>query len=140
MKMPNKIENIMFAPCGINCMVCYKHCYSKKPCIGCLSGDLGKPEHCRKCRIKECIKAKDVAYCYQCGEFPCKQIKYLEKSYMTRYGVSLIKNSITVKDIGMEAFMKKEAERWRCPHCGGIISLHDAKCSECNKKDLLHDR
>ena len=46
MKMPNeKIDTIMFAPCGMNCFVCYKHCYHKRPCAGCLNGDMGKPEH-----------------------------------------------------------------------------------------------
>ena len=44
MKMPKEsIDTIMFAPCGMNCMVCYKHCYHKKPCAGCLNGDTGKP-------------------------------------------------------------------------------------------------
>lgn len=42
----------MFALCGMNCKVCYKHCYHKKPCDGCLNSDKGKPEHCRKCKIK----------------------------------------------------------------------------------------
>ena len=66
MRMPEKIEADMFAPCGMNCMVCYKHCYHKTPCAGCLNSDRGKPEH--------------------------------------------------------------------CPNCGGIISLHDAECSECQHK------
>lgn len=39
MKMPEKIESAMFAPCGMDCMVCYKHCYHKKPCAGCLKSD-----------------------------------------------------------------------------------------------------
>lgn len=134
MKMPNTIENSMFAPCGMNCMVCYKHCYSKKPCAGCLAGDSGKPEHCRKCRIKDCVKDKAITYCYECTEFPCKQIKTLEKSYNTRYGASLIQNSITVKDSGVDAFMETELHRWTCQHCGGIISLHDNECSECQEK------
>lgn len=31
MKMPKENMDInMFAPCGMNCMVCYKHCYHKK--------------------------------------------------------------------------------------------------------------
>lgn len=31
MKMPTeKIDTAMFAPCGMNCLVCYKHCYHKK--------------------------------------------------------------------------------------------------------------
>lgn len=36
--------------------ICYKHCYHKSPCAGCLNNDNGKPEHCRKCKIKDCVK------------------------------------------------------------------------------------
>lgn len=80
MKMPKEnIDTGMFAPCGMNCLVCYKHCYHKKPCAGCLNSDKGKPEHCRKCKIKECIKIKELSYCFECSEYPCKQIKNLEK-------------------------------------------------------------
>lgn len=44
MMKESDIEAIMFAPCGMNCKVCYKHCYHKKPCDGCLKSDRGKPE------------------------------------------------------------------------------------------------
>ena len=30
MMKDSDIEAIMFAPCGMNCKVCYKHCYHKK--------------------------------------------------------------------------------------------------------------
>jgi hypothetical protein len=64
MKMPKeKMDINMFAPCGMNCKVCYKHCYHKKPCAGCLNSDKGKPEHCSKCNIKDCIKEKSLSYC-----------------------------------------------------------------------------
>nr|WP_301335066.1 DUF3795 domain-containing protein [Holtiella tumoricola] len=130
--MPSEpIETIMFAPCGMNCKVCYKHCYMKKPCDGCLKSDEGKPEHCRKCKIKDCVKLKGVSYCYECSEYPCKLIKNLEKSYNTRYGASLVENSQFVKANGLTAFMEQQKERYTCPNCGGIISIHDAECSEC---------
>ena len=94
MKMSTeKIDTIMFAPCGMNCKVCYKHCYHKKPCAGCLKSDQGKPEHCRKCKIKECIKDKRLTYCFECSDYPCKLIKNLEKSYNQRYQASLMENS-----------------------------------------------
>ena len=81
MKMPTeKIDMAMFAPCGMNCLVCYKHCYHKKPCAGCLNSDIGKPEHCRKCKIKDCIKGKGLSYCFECTDYPCKLIKNLEKA------------------------------------------------------------
>ena len=128
------IEPEMFAPCGMNCKVCYKHCYHKKPCDGCLKSDRGKPEHCRKCRIKDCIRKKGLSYCFECAEYPCKQIKYLEKSYRTRYGASLMDNSQSVKEKGLEAFMEQQKANYTCPECGGIISIHDMECSECQRK------
>lgn len=138
MKMPNeKIDEIMFAPCGMNCFVCYKHCNHKKPCAGCLSIDDGKPEHCRNCKIKHCIKAKNLKYCYECTDYPCKFLKSLEKSYNMRYSESLQSNSLIVKEKGLSVFMKHQKVKYTCIKCGGVISLHDAKCSECGK--LLND-
>lgn len=30
MQMPKEnMDTVMFAPCGMNCTVCYKHCYHK---------------------------------------------------------------------------------------------------------------
>lgn len=89
MKMPNeKINDMLFAPCGMNCLVCYKHCYHNKPCAGCSQNDTGKPE--------------------QCSDYPCKRLKYLEKSYQTRYGASLIENSLFVKTNGLNKFMESQ--------------------------------
>ncbi len=89
MMKESDIETIMFAPCGMNCKVCYKHCYHKKPCDGCLKSDYhkkpcdgclksdrGKPEHCRRCKIKDCVKARDLSYCYACSDYPCKLVNY----------------------------------------------------------------
>ena len=54
-----------------------------------------------------------------------------EKSYNNRYDTSLMENSKVVKEQGIEAFFRLQKERYICPRCGGIISLHDAECSEC---------
>lgn len=134
MKMTNNdIDINMFAPCGMNCKVCYKHCYHKKACAGCLNSDKGKPEHCRKCKIKDCVKAKEITYCYECLEYPCKLIKNLEKSYNKRYQASLMENSISVKKHGLKVFMKEQKEKYTCSKCQGIISMHDKECSECQE-------
>lgn len=133
MKMPLTISDSMFAPCGMNCLVCYKHCFVKKPCPGCSKNDNRKPEHCRKCKIKGCTKSKGITYCYECAEFPCKLIRNLEKSYNKRYQESLIKNSDIVKQVGLTEFMILEKEKWTCAYCGGVISLHDHVCGECEK-------
>lgn len=135
MKMPQeKIDPMLFAPCGMNCLVCYKHCYHKKPCSGCRNSDKGKPEHCRKCRIKDCIGDKGLAYCYECPEHPCRLIKSLEKSYNKKYQVSLVENSAFAGQYGLERFMAGQKEKYTCPICGGVISVHDGECSECQEK------
>ena len=134
MKMPLKIDITMFAPCGMNCVVCYKHCYHKKPCAGCLNTDTGKPEHCRKCRIKDCIRNSGFSYCFECSDYPCKLITNLEKSYNKRYQASLMKNSEYMRQYGLEAFAQQQEKKYTCSKCGGIISIHDRECSECQEK------
>lgn len=134
MKMPEKIDDIMLAPCGMNCVVCYKHVGIRKhakPCEGCMKGDDGKPEHCRKCNIKSCAQEKGYAHCFECGDFPCKLIKNLEKSYNKRYNASLVENSLTAKKNGAAAFLEQDRVKWTCTQCGGAFSLHDGVCSEC---------
>lgn len=131
MKMPDNIESAMLAPCGMNCLICYKHCNSKKACSGCLENDKGKPEHCRKCAIKDCVAEHGITRCYECYGFPCARIRAMEKSYLARYGISLIENGTAASREGVAAFMKDQLAVWTCPDCGGVISLHDALCSEC---------
>lgn len=134
MKMPERIDAGLFAPCGMNCMVCYKHCAHKKPCAGCLVNDQGKPGHCRACAIKACVEEKGFTYCFACARYPCKRIKALDKSYRSRYGVSLLENSRAVAEAGLAAFQEQQRAVYACPACGGVISLHDAQCSECGAK------
>lgn len=138
MKMPETIDDIMLAPCGMNCAVCYKHVGNhkhSKPCGGCLNGDLDKPEHCRKCRIKSCAQEKGYAHCFACTDFPCKLIKNLEKSYNKRYRTSLVENGRSAQEKGVTAFLKQDRKKWTCPSCGGAFSLHDGACSDCGNVD-----
>lgn len=134
MIMPENINTVTFAPCGMNCKVCYKHCYHKNPCGGCLESDIGKPEHCRRCKIKDCVKEKGLTYCFECKEYPCKFIQNLEKSYNKRYQTSLMENSAFVKKYGLDQFMVQQKIKCTCSKCGGIISMHDRECSECQEK------
>lgn len=140
MKMPKEeLDTILFAPCGMNCAVCYRHCNHKKPCEGCLKSGSGKPEHCRKCEIKDCVEAKGRAYCFQCAQYPCKRIQNLEKSYR-RYDASLMENSLFVKEYGLVSFMGEQKKKYTCSVCGGILSLHDGVCSECGTKENYSQR
>lgn len=43
-------------------------------------------------------------------------------------------NSECVQKYGLEMFMAKQKAQYTCPECGGIISIHDRECSECQAK------
>lgn len=137
MKMPEQIDTALLAPCGMNCIVCYKMVGIRqyaKTCAGCLKGDSGKPEHCRKCKIKACAQDKNLTRCFECSGFPCKLIKNLDKSYVKRYAVSLVSNALAAKETGVSEFLEQDRKKWTCLDCGGAFSLHDGLCSECGNQ------
>lgn len=133
MVIDDKISPEMVAPCGICCTFCYVAQKKKKACPGCRATGEGKPNHCRKCKIKDCIEEKGLTLCSECSDFPCILIKRMDTSYRTRYRESLVKNMELIKEQGMENFLASEAQRLRCPTCGGAVSMHDKLCSECGK-------
>lgn len=131
--MRESISEMLLAPCGANCTVCYKYHAKKNACPGCLV--VGKkPEHCRKCRIKDCVDEKGIVRCFECSAFPCKRVKNLDRSYQKRYQVSLISNAKCARDKGVSAFLKTDSERLKCQHCGGVLIVQDKVCSDCGQK------
>ena len=72
MKMEEKLDTVMFAPCGFNCALCIKHISGSNPCPGCLIDSKNKAKSALKCKIKACLETKRVKYCGRCSEFPCK--------------------------------------------------------------------
>jgi hypothetical protein len=134
MKMDKAIPEIMLAPCGMNCHVCYVHLKNKKACMGCHGADESKPQHCRACKIKACAVGHKVDFCFECPSFPCALVKRLDRSYRQRYQVSLIEGAMLHKSLGAKQYLLREREKWTCPDCGGVISLHDGVCSECAKE------
>lgn len=58
--------------------------------------------------MKDCVEKRRITYCFEYLEYPCKQIKGLEKSYNTRYHTSLMENSQMVKEQGMAGFLTRQ--------------------------------
>ena len=143
----------LIAPCGMNCGLCVSYLamkndlnkkgFGKKYCSGCLP------------RGKNCVFMKKhcdrvgkglVRFCYECGNFPCRRLKALDKRYRTKYHMSMIENLEFIKEQGMERFLKKEEAKWHCPECSkenvklshkdttpyGYVKRH-MKCTDCKK-------
>ncbi len=126
----------LIAPCGMNCGICVAFFgYT-------LNGE--KRKHaCNTCRLREskcafikkqCNKlaTKEIKYCFECPGFPCANLRTLDKRYREKYGMSMIDNLKYIQASGIDKFLEKEQEKWRCPNCDGTICVHDKKCYTCN--------
>lgn len=48
----------------------------------------------------------------------------------------MIENLENIKENGMKMFLEREAEKWRCPECGGVICCHNGICYNCGLEKL----
>ena len=45
--------------------------------------------------------------------------------------MSMVKNLRELKERGMEEFLRIQREKYKCPDCGDVVSVHDGKCYVC---------
>jgi len=123
----------LIAPCGMNCGICLGYIREKSHCSGCRGEDAVKLNYCARCIIRNCeqIKASHSGFCYECSKYPCRRLKQLDKRYRTKYSMSMIENLEFIRENSPDTFLEKEAERWRCSHCGRTICVHRTACLFC---------
>lgn len=129
----------MIAPCGLDCSLCLFAHSKEKPCPGCRGEGENKPEFCSKwCAVIPCEKRLGGGYefCDECPDYPCADLKKLEDRYMRAYPLkeSPMENLRDIRELGMEAFLKREREKWSCKNCGGPICVHNGVCRDCGNK------
>jgi hypothetical protein len=141
------MENILIAPCGMNCGLCFayqaekydlkKKGFNRKYCPGC------RP------RGKNCLHMKDqcklvgkglLLFCYECADFPCKRLKNLDKRYSTKYHLSMIDNLQQIKEQGLESFLADQVSKWLCPDCGEPLCCHNGLCLNCQLDVLRQNK
>jgi len=136
---PEKVtEADLIAPCGMNCGLCSGYlAYANN-----LEKKRGKIIHCTGClpRNKQCAFIKKhcdllinnkIRFCYECPDFPCKNLQTLDKRYRTRYNMSMIDNLEFIRDNGIDKFLRQQSKKYKCPTCDGMICIHNGKCYQC---------
>ena len=126
----------LIAPCGMNCRLCigffgYTMNGKKRKgkCVGCRPRDKGcafLKKHCKK------IAKSEIDFCYKCTDFPCQHLQKLDKYYIDRYDMSMIKNLEFIEEKGMEKFLQQQQETYKCTDCGNVICVHNGKCYNCD--------
>ena len=97
-------------------------------CEGCLSDVLGAP--CRQCAIRDCAQSKGVTHCYRCDDFPCKTIADFNNDGMAHHA-EVLGNIRRQREVGIDAWLREQGERWRCPACGCAVDWYAGKCAGC---------
>jgi hypothetical protein len=137
----------LIAPCGMNCGVCSAYLarannlrekgFRISYCAGCLPRGRNCVFMQQQC---ERLGKGLVRFCYECDDYPCRRLKALDKRYRTKYHLSQIENLEFIEEHGMAAFLEREAAKWRCPECGGVICCHKGLCLNCGLDTLLQNR
>lgn len=137
----------LIAPCGINCALCIcylamkndlnKKGFHKTYCAGCLPRGKNCAYMKKQCKL---LGEGLVRFCHECADFPCKRLKNLDKRYRTKYHESNIDNLNFIKEHGIEEFLAKQEQEWRCDKCGGVICCHNGLCLNCETDVLINNK
>jgi hypothetical protein len=123
------------APCGVFCGACPSY---EKSCLGCGSDERTQRRKSKwQCKIRKCcFEDKNLNFCIDCDEYPCNLIEKLKNSHPEdvrfRYRHEIYDNLEGIKEIGMENWVKKQENRFKCPKCNGRIVWYTYKCNECD--------
>ena len=140
MAHPRTTESELIAPCGMDCSACSFYLAF----INGIPKKRGSICHCSGCRPrnKQCAYLKGqcellpknkIDFCFECDRYPCERLRKLDQRYRRCYGVSPIENLEVIRAKGVEFFLRQQRKRHGCPHCGGMISVHNKQCFACDK-------
>ena len=103
-------EYPQFSACGLNCGLCPRYYTAgTSKCPGC-AGDGFLTKH-PKCGVLSCCQRKNLEYCYQCDEFPCKKYDGADQSDSFISHLNQLKDIEKAKKIGMDAYSKELNEK-----------------------------
>ena len=137
------IDPVLISPCGMNCAICASYLAMKNDvknmgikmpyCTGCRPRD----KRCAFLR-KHCAKLAndEVTYFFECQSFPCDRFKTIDERYRSRYRMNMIENLHCIRDDGVENFLDKQQDSWKCNGCDELISCHNGLCFKCNLEKL----
>ncbi len=132
------ISEELIAPCGMNCAVCSKYLayannLNRSQCAGCRSCNKKCSYLFEKCSgINSALEGNAAAeFCFECRQYPCKQINRMDNRYKNSYKMSVKNNLEYISKNGIGAFIKAQYREHHCLKCGELISIHNGKCFKC---------
>jgi hypothetical protein len=136
MKETNSISKELIAPCGMNCAICSKYLsyvnnLKQSQCVGC------RPRN-KRCEylFAKCLGANNTTtcnavFCFECDQYPCKEIQRMDNRYRKSYNMSVKDNLEYIEKKGIDKFINEQYKKYHCSECGELISIHNRKCFKC---------
>ena len=132
--------------CGLNCGACPVLVANKNgtvdqraaewnmpaenlKCHGCKTDQLAV--YCVKCDMRDCARQKNIAFCFECDEFPCETIVNFNNDKASHHSAAL-HNLYRIRDIGLDDWLTEQNNRWQCPECGTPFTWYEETCAACN--------
>lgn len=83
------------------------------------------------------IATKKITYCFECSKFPCKRLKQLDLRYKTKYSLSMLEKLAFIKEKGETAFLQQQEDKYTCPDCGKLHTVHYGYCIYCKQNKQI---
>ena len=141
--------------CGLYCGTCPNYLASRKNdseqlkkisqktgipieevrCDGCLSDNVFAP--CVDCKhgFRRCAEEKEVTWCFQCHDLPCRRLKDFKDVHIVN-GIShhahVIEDLKYVREHGIEKWLVVQEKAGQCPRCGTMLYWHVRECPDCH--------
>ena len=137
MKDAVNISEELIAPCGMNCAICSRYLsyvknLKRSQCSGCRAINHSCDYLFAKCSGVNNSKKDNVVFCFECEQYPCKEIQRMDKRYRKNYKMSTIENLDYIQKFGIKKFINNQYKQHSCSKCGELISIHNRKCFNCD--------
>lgn len=96
-------------------------------CLGC--GSDKRFASCEGCGFSACAKGKGVAFCSECQDFPCRELKDFQAALPHR--LDLWEDLEQARSLKPADWVAKVQQKYTCGQCGTINSAYDLSCREC---------
>ena len=82
----------------------------------------------------------NTVFCFECNQYPCKQINRMDDRYRNNYKMSVKDNLEYIKNMGIGKYINDQYKKYHCSKCGGLISIHNRKCFKCDTVTRLVEK
>ncbi len=141
------VKEELIAPCGMNCAICsnylaYVNNLNRSQCAGCRPSNKKCAYLFEKCTgINHPLKGNaDAKHCFECEQYPCKEIDRMDHRYRENYKMSVKENLEYVRENGPVELAREQHKKYQCSKCGGLTSIHNRKCFKCDKITKLVEK